>query len=322
MNRMNATEFWKNFRLGEELSVSGAFIYNGLRRFYQLRKLDNTDELFEVLYDLSVGFERLLKIAVVLLEHKDADDQAKFEKSLITHNHPNLLARVQKHVTVSLGPPHKDFVSLLARFYKQIRYGRFSLDSIAYFHRERDELCKFLARHLPDVSFPEEPSVFGIENDERFPKFIRGIVLKLSSALYEIIKKRTHELNLGTDELRHGSKAETVFLGNADIPSEDVLWKELLIFFMNTKGTSGYLKFLRGIQPLDFDPGLVDEYLDCFQSDAAKAFVMGELETHYEDLPNKGERLQMMQIIGSPNVDFSDDDDSEDDEDDFEPLME
>jgi hypothetical protein len=45
---MKPTEFWKNFELGEELSVSGAFIYNGPRRFHELHKLDHTDEIFEV----------------------------------------------------------------------------------------------------------------------------------------------------------------------------------------------------------------------------------------------------------------------------------
>ncbi len=49
---MNPAEFWKNFRLGEELSISGAFTYNGLRRFYELRKLDQSDEIFEVFYNL------------------------------------------------------------------------------------------------------------------------------------------------------------------------------------------------------------------------------------------------------------------------------
>src|SRR5699024_8247817 len=51
--QMNRSEFWKNFRLGEELDVSGTFIYNGLRRFHELRKLDYSADLFEVLYQLS-----------------------------------------------------------------------------------------------------------------------------------------------------------------------------------------------------------------------------------------------------------------------------
>jgi hypothetical protein len=44
---MNATDFWKNFRLGEEIHISGTFIYNGLRRFHEMSKLDIDDELFE-----------------------------------------------------------------------------------------------------------------------------------------------------------------------------------------------------------------------------------------------------------------------------------
>jgi len=84
---MEATQAWKNFNISKELSVSGAFIYSGLRRFYEMQILDNTDEIFEVLYNLSVGLERLLKIVVVLLEHNDSTDQEALEKSLITHNH-------------------------------------------------------------------------------------------------------------------------------------------------------------------------------------------------------------------------------------------
>ena len=68
---MNQTEFWKNFRLGEEIQISGTFIYNGLRRFHEISKLDREDELFEFLYQLSVGLERLLKIGVVLFEHTE-----------------------------------------------------------------------------------------------------------------------------------------------------------------------------------------------------------------------------------------------------------
>jgi hypothetical protein len=50
--------------------------------------------------------------------------------------------------------------------------------------------------------------------------------------------------------------------GEADIPAEDVLWKELLIFFMNTKQTSGYMNFLKGIEPREFYVGLMDDYLE------------------------------------------------------------
>src|SRR5436190_19047820 len=107
---MRSTQAWKNFNLGQELSVSGAFIYNGLRRFHEMRALDNTDEIFEVLYNLSVGLERLLKIAVVLLEHNETTNQDRLEKSLRTHNHLDLLQRVTKHTQINLDAPHKEFL--------------------------------------------------------------------------------------------------------------------------------------------------------------------------------------------------------------------
>ena len=79
---MKHSEFWMNFHLGEEVAISGTFIYNGIRQFHEMRQLDNGEDLFEFLYNLAVGFERLLKVAVVLCEFEDGSDQAKFEASL------------------------------------------------------------------------------------------------------------------------------------------------------------------------------------------------------------------------------------------------
>lgn len=301
---MKATDFWKNFKLGEEISVSGAFIYNGLRRYHEMRKLDFTDEVFEFLYDLSVGLERLLKIAVVLFEHDVSVDQEKLERSLITHSHLDLLARLKKHATIKFGSPQIDLLGFLGTFYKSLRYDRFALSSAYDAKKEIESLCALFRKHLK-VDIPCDSSFLGTPNEDRYRQFIRRTILKISKALYEIIKARAIAINLYTYELRHGSKAETVFLREVDISDEDVLWKELLVFFMNTKLTSGYLGFLRGIPPLDFDPEAVGDYLDCFQSDASKAFIMDELEQHYEELEgNKGERLELMKVIGSHNVHF------------------
>jgi hypothetical protein len=301
--KMQVTRAWKNFNLGKDLSVSGGFIYAGLRRFFEMQVLDNADEVFEVLYNLSVGLERLLKIAVVLLEHNDSTDQEALEKSLITHNHLELLHRVRQHAKVNLVGPHNEFLGLLGNFYRTMRYDRFSISSLQAPEKERDALFGFLNKRL-QLDLKPSSSIFGTPNEPRYKNYIRRIVTKISSAIYEIIRTSASGLNLYTYELRHGSRAETVFLGQADIPSEEVLWKELLIFFMNTKSSSGYIEFLRSIDPLEFDPELTDNYLDCFQSDSAKAFVIGELETLYGELTNPGERLEVMNVIGNPNVTF------------------
>jgi hypothetical protein len=304
---MNASDFWKNFRLGEEVHIAGSFIYNGLRRFHELRLLDHTDELFEFLYNLSVGLERLLKIAVVLHEHTNATDQDALEQSLITHSHLDLVSRLRKHVTINFGKPQNDLLQLLSTFYKTLRYDRFSLNSIYKGKKEADAIRGLLSKHL-NVDFPDRSLPFGTPNEDRYRAFFSRTVLKISQTIFKIIDDCSSALGLYTYELRHGSKAQSVFLREVNIGDEDVLWKELLIFFMNVHPSTGYLKFLKGIKPLEFDPGLVGDYLDCFKSDASKADVMDELEYQYEEMDPKErkERLEMMGVIGAPGVYFGD----------------
>jgi hypothetical protein len=311
MSDMNASDLWKNFRLGEELQIAGTFIYNGLRRFHELRVLEHDDELFEFLYNLSVGLERLLKIAVALHEHTDAVDQDALEQSLITHNLLDLVARLRAHVRINFGTPHNDLLQLLGTFYKTLRYDRFSISSVYKGNKEADAIRGLLTKHLK-VEFPDDPFPLpGTFNEDRYRAFIRRTVLKISRTVYKTIHDRSSALGLYTYELRHDSKAQSVFLREVDIADEDVLWKELLIFFMNVDPSTGYLKFLKEIRPLRFDPALVDDYLDCFQSDASKAQVMGELETCYEDMDpeERKQRLEMMGVIGARGVYFDDPED-------------
>lgn len=143
---MKSTEAWKNFNLGQELSVSGAIIYNGLRRFHEMRVLDNTDEIFEVFYNLSVGLERLLKIAVVLPEYTETTDQDKLEKSLRTDNHLDLLQRVTKRAQVNRGRPTRDSLRSWEPSTNPSLRSIHNLFSVR--PKERDELCGFLGRHL------------------------------------------------------------------------------------------------------------------------------------------------------------------------------
>lgn len=319
---MNPSQFWKNFRLGEEVHISGTFIYNGLRRFHEIRKLDFPDELFEFLYALSVGFERLLKTAVVLYEHTDSTDQEELERSLVTHNHLDLVARLRKHVELNFGVVHTDLLRLLGTFYKSLRYDRFSLTSVYGSEKEAKAIRTLLTNHLK-VSIPERDSLFGIDNDDRYRKFIRRTVLKIARDVYEVIENRAREINLYTYELRSGSRAENVFLREVDIADEDILWKELLIFFMNVEADTGYLKFLKETPPLNFDPALIPDYLDCFQSDSSKASVMDELEHYYGEMERdeRNERIQRMGVIGAPSVFFTEDDDEIDDDDSSEAQL-
>lgn len=304
--KLTRAEYWKNFRLGEELDVSGTFIYNGLHRFFEIKRLDSGADIFEIFYQLSIGIERLMKISIVMLEHDDKSDPEAFKNSLVTHNLQTLLSRIEKNKDLGLSSHHRAFLNLLTRFYKDLRYDRFSISASLELGKENQELFNFLKKQL-NIELDDKDTLFGNENTNQYKKFIQKVVIKIVSALYELIKERANVLGLYTYELSSGSKAETVFLRKADIITEDLLWKELLIFFMNTKETSGFLNFLRCINPLPFDPGLVEDYLACFQSDSARSEVVDELDYLYsEEVPDAKERLQMMSIIGERGIYFDD----------------
>ena len=64
----NPAQFaWKNFNLNIELHISGNFIYNGIYLIDRYHQLRYEDDCFMLLYDISVGIERLEKIVYLLL---------------------------------------------------------------------------------------------------------------------------------------------------------------------------------------------------------------------------------------------------------------
>ena len=310
---LDRLQFWTNFKLGEELHISGRFIYNGLHNFHEMEHLNHEDEVFEVLYNLSVGLERLIKVAVILIEHEDTVNQEEFENSLITHTHLELLKRVRQAHRLKFAGPHNEFLQMLSVFYKTHRYGRYGTVGMQANGEEKEALHAYIVKHL-NMKIRDDMEFFATKNNPRIRKFLGKIVGKISSELYDIIRQEAGRRNLYTYELRTNSKAAKIFLRKEyDFTKEDVLWRELLVFFINSQETSGHLGFIKRLEPLGFDPGLVADYLQCIASDEMKLQNMDELEQLYESVNKPGERLEAINAIGNPSVFFGhiDEDDEE-----------
>lgn len=112
---MNPEKWWKNFALGVELDASGTFIYNGIKSLDELNSFQYPVDTFEILYNLSVGIERLLKISIILIEHVENSNIEELEKSLITHNTIELFNRVDGQRNLELADMHKEFLALLSK---------------------------------------------------------------------------------------------------------------------------------------------------------------------------------------------------------------
>lgn len=267
-----------------------------------MERLDSTDEIFEVLYNLAVGFERLLKIQIALMEINQETNLDEFEESLITHSHLELVARINKIKPLNFSTPHNDLLQILSKFYKSHRYNRFQLSSIKDSTPETSALISFFVKHLK-LKFPETPDFFYLPNTWREKRFLGKIVGKIVNSLYEAVYISARAKNLYTYEINHGTKAYKIFLmKDFNFFKEEILAKEILIFLSNTKETSGCLSYIKNLECLGFDPELTADYVSALSCDKKKLWCMDELESIYEDLDNKCDRLKMLELIGNTDV--------------------
>lgn len=298
----DADFFWKNWRLGTELQIAGTFLYNGLYALDQMDTFYYEAEIFEFLYNISVGLERLEKITIILLEHDSQTNQEEFEKNLITHDHFKLLNRIKTYKKVSVGKSTTKFIQVIKDFYHSSRYNRYNKNSV-YKENHESQFIKFLEQELK-IQIKTE-MVGATSNDQRIKNFIGKIIIKLTSQLYEIIRDECHRLNIYTYEVGYESKAFKIFIAKEhSFEDEHYLQKEILVHLLRKrKKGDGFQDYVRTIKPLPFEMYSTNYYFQYLINFHKHPSVLDELRSMAEDKPIKKERLDMVSILGE-DVEF------------------
>lgn len=262
---------YKNFNMVVELDVSGEFIYNGIHEINRLTVFSNDGATFFALYSLAVGIERLQKIVYVLWGMDYFADEEAFENSLITHSHTGLRDKVnecleRKGESISFSARENEFLLLLTQFYNSARYIRFNIDGewAKEVQLLRSYIGKYIDDNIDDIIDPER-----LIATEKVKEFFGRVVGNIAKKYYDFIIKGSSINNTYTYELKSDSKAGKVFLGNYKKNSliegqidERIALKELLIYLRCSKDKTPYFKFVDEIEPLEFDPYMVMEYLE------------------------------------------------------------
>ncbi|MEJ5996239.1 hypothetical protein WG904_17550 [Pedobacter sp. Du54] len=304
-------KFWKNFRLGTELHISGSFIYDALHSFDQIEYFRYEHEVFEFLYNLSVGLERLEKIVVILAEHDEEIDQEEFERTLITHNHLELLARIKKKHNINLGKPHLKLLQFIGDFYRSTRYIRYNLKSVYTKNQDLHGFVNFLKETLHVTE--EEGISPMVANDQRVKKFIGKLVGKISAELYELILAETARLNIYTHEILTYSKAYKIFLAKEfTFEKERHLQKEILVLLQSGHLDDGMTRFIRSIEPLPLENYSSAEYIRFLMDIRNNSEIIDEMDTILEDEPMTKERLEQVSLVGRDDLYFQEEDDFDD----------
>lgn len=290
--------FWKNFNLGTEMQISGAFIYNSIYSLDQMKSVKRESEAFEVLYNLSIGIERLAKVAIILIEHDSTINMEEFEKSLITHNISSLIERIKASHKIDLKSQHNKLINLLDKFYKTTRYERYSINSTRKLPGARFGLIGLISDCL-DIDITIEESRY-FEITPRIREFIGKITGHIVNQLYNIVYEEAHRNRTHTYEIEYATKAFKIFIAREyDFKVERIIQRECFLYLMKSKLN----KVLNGIiedTPLvglgDYDDNMyinsLFNYIDARQ-------LHGEVEYCYEESKADMKRLKEMEVLGS-----------------------
>lgn len=301
---MKSDEWWKSFALGVELDISGMFIYNGLKAFDLIETLCHPADIFEILYNFSVGIERLYKITIILLEHHSFIDIDEFEKSLITHNTIDLFNRIKKHQKINLRDMDKEFLSILSKFYKSHRYERFNFSSLQNIDSEKIAFFDFIEKHLNIKSKNNQDRL--IQNTEKTRVFIGDIIKKVTRPVFDILRNKASELNIYTDEIRWDSKAIKIFLSDKlDFIDENRCKKELILFLINNNTSGKHINILKSFEQLQLDPDLVTNHIKALLNDRYLQNVIEEIEEAYEEVKEIKDRLDFLELIDNECLTFN-----------------
>ncbi len=304
---MSLMYFYKNFNMGREIDIAGTFIYNGIKSFDAMDSFSQECDVFQILYSIAVGIERLQKVLLVLLENFPEDNNeeyiADFEKSLITHSHQKLHERISANVQIAFNAHQHAFLQLLTQFYETCRYDRFNIS--ANYQKERDMFVVFLSDRL-NMEIRVDKAYFDTPNDTRMKKFLGRVVGTISRTYYAAIRDQAYKLRLHTYELRYDSPAYKLFSGELKDDSfyellfnERIALAEFFTYLLNYRSEEEIREYISTIAPLELDLNDTEIYFNEICKGKVPSALVDAVTSHYEDMENSSERLKIMDALSS-----------------------
>lgn len=300
MNEFTSQFKWKNFDLNMELHIAGDFIYEGIYLIDRAFQLKYQDEYFLFLYNISVGIERLEKIAYLLLAHRDGELCPT--KNWENHNHPKLIELINYYTPLKLGKRESAFVNLLSEFYNKGRYDRFKYVSEINGNdstKDKDLFIRFLRKHLnvTPVSFIGQDRTVILSQNVK--NSIGNIIRNIAISIYDIIHETASILGLYTYEIRYDSKAYKVFVEQEfSFIKENTTKREIILHMVSQQNTDDeYLNNLKQIKPINLEQHTQNSYIGYLMNSQNYPEVKDEVVQIYED-EHLDSRVSEIDFIG------------------------
>lgn len=316
---MFVDEIWdfKSLNMGRELEIAGEFIYDSAKKAMSMSGLNNNYEINIILYTGAVGIERLQKIYLCLVA-QDPTDTSSMPKCLKQHNHTELQSEISRYTEKQVSKNAMGLLGVFADYYNNFRYANYSPGK--HGNDLRKLFIGFLKKLNGKFNFKEPCAAVQFED---FKRFYINELGKLAVHYYSLIHDQAREINTYTYEIDSLSRASRVFwptqrrtLYEQMVLEQDAT-KELLLYIYKKDRGTGVFKLLDEMEALDFDDGMVNEYLEnlCYGNvnDSLIDYV-DDLHEEIEDKTQRKERKELLSLIGNCSVwfDLDEEDDGED----------
>ena len=303
----NSFFVWQNFILNNELHLSLHYIYQSIVVFNNIDYIKHGDnELFIFLYNLNTGFERLLKILLILNTANDFTEWNQKKKiiNFNTHNCSKLIDSLNKNKTiVEVSDKEKIIFEKLSVFYYKYRY--FHLDGdcseiknehnqgLIYLYSKSNILIKDMLNVLLDKNDFITSTVF--DNQNIYKSKMAGFISGLSTKLYKTLQGLAASKNIHTDEIAYNSDAYKLFVINNNecnqtnndinvmLYNKELISKyEAFIYIINHPDFDEFREIVNNIEPVGFDETIQDSLRHIFINPHVS--FIEELETGYTEM--------------------------------------
>ncbi|UDQ97933.1 hypothetical protein AAEX28_13200 [Lentisphaerota bacterium WC36G] len=337
---MEAKKFWQNYNLGKEIEIAGEFIVDGINIFNRIEYFSDEVKVFKFLYEVSVGIERLAKVALILLD--DSLLQEKIEKAGDTdsskhHNHIKLIQDIEKHQKLNLCQKHRALLHIFEKFYNNQRYRRleYHIKELGYTAKEIKELENFFINNFNHkkefLTFDKEQ----LKNNDTIKRQIYTVVSEITKELYRAVSEQARKKSIYTYEVPYNSKAGDLFLRSTYSSSDknelktnaeldELTKKEVIVALINHEKSKfgeseecddeieddypqpfDIIEIIKSIKPIQFDESMVGLIMALF--DHHKLIDLKSMvETEYDELSNtqRKERAELLSCINNSCFDY------------------
>ena len=317
--------FAMGYRLNIEVRIAGGLIWDSIEKLANLSYFStvvipeceppHAEDAYMCIYNASQGIERLQKVLIELLLRRDncnLENEENMYDLLMSHSHIKMNDFLKTKINIDLNRYNK-LNDALSKFYNEIRYNNYSIES----QYSRTFFFDILFSFSANIKNKDSISIAELES---FKTAFAKVLGDYACLLYDEIREVSELLGNYTYEL-DDSKSTIVF------NKGDLNLYELYKRYQNSKKEVLYALAINGaalipdtikesFEPLNFDDSILSIYCnDIIYNKEYEYFY--EISTIYDELCSKNkkkfwERLQLMNYLFSSEYSDSLTNDDED----------